>query len=180
MCVLAGCGSAERDARETPADTVTDARDEPQAPWRTDSLAASEVPPVYLAEWREAENRATCAPIAPNSLGRGADAEVRSALFGGGWGVAYDTQEIRSAFGVTGTGVSDTSDTYDEWPHTRRWADGSYVGYGPEGGSGPNQLAYLWIEGQECLYNIWSRLGVDHLEFLLEQLRFVATGDGRE
>ena len=43
-----------------------------------------------------------------------------------------------------------------------------------EGGSGPNQLAYLTIPGQGCLYNVWSRLGVDHLEYLLGQLRFVS------
>jgi len=76
-------------------------------------------------------------------------------------------------FGIAGTGSSATDDAYDAWPHTIRWADSSSAGYGPEGGSGPNQLAYLRVTGQECLYNVWSRLGVPHLEHLLSQLRFV-------
>ena len=52
-------------------------------------------------------------------------------------------------------------------------ADGSTAGYGPEGGTGPAQLAYLRIAGQGCLYNVWSRLGRAHLEQLLGALRFV-------
>jgi hypothetical protein len=88
--------------------------------------------------------------------------------------VAYDTRDVRSAFGVAGTGARATDDTYRDWPHTLRWSDGSTAGYGPEGGTGPNQLAYVRIAGQTCLYNVWSRLGVRHLEYLIDQLRFVA------
>ena len=80
---------------------------------------------------------------------------------------------MRSAFGIAGSGSTPDSTTYDAWPHKLRWADGSSVGYGPEGGTGPNQLAYLRIHGQQCLYNVWSRLGIAHLEFLISQLRFV-------
>jgi hypothetical protein len=65
--------------------------------------------------------------------------------------------------------------SYSEWPHWLRWSDGSSAGYGPEGGTGPNQLAYLTIAGQQCLYNVWSRLGRTHLEQLLRTLRFVDT-----
>jgi hypothetical protein len=80
---------------------------------------------------------------------------------------------------VAGTGTSSDPDSAEyRWPHERRWADGSIAGYGPEGGTGPNQLAYLRIAGQGCLYNVWSRLGREHLEFLLEQLRFVEPGGG--
>ena len=32
-------------------------------------------------------------------------------------------------------------------------------------------LAYLRVEGQDCLYNIWSRLGREHLEELIHELR---------
>jgi hypothetical protein len=46
---------------------------------------------------------------------------------------------------------------------------------GPEGGTGPNQLAYLRIAGQGCLYNVWSRLGTTHLESLLGSIRFIDT-----
>jgi hypothetical protein len=56
----------------------------------------------------------------------------------------------------------------------RVFADGSRVGYGPEGGTGPNWLAYVRIPGQDCLYNVWSRQGRAQLEQLLAQLRFVA------
>jgi hypothetical protein len=87
--------------------------------------------------------------------------------------VAYDQPRLRSAFGVAGTGSRATDPSYDAWPHRRAWADGSTAGYGPEGGTGPNQLAYLRIQGQDCLYNVWSRLGQAHLEQLLESLRFV-------
>lgn len=100
----------------------------------------------------------------------------RPAQFGGGWAVAYDLPGLRSAFGVAGTGASASGDTYHDWPHRQAWADGSSAGYGPEGGEGPKQLAYLKIEGQQCLYNVWSQLGTPHLEHLLRHLRFVETG----
>lgn len=144
-----------------------------EAPWQQSFLAPSEVPADFVNAWEAAENRTSCALIAPASLGRGEDAVPRRAQFSGGWGVAYDMPDLRSAFGVAGTGADASGPSYDEWPHRREWPDGSSVGYGPEGGSGPNQLAYLRIPGQDCLYNVWSRLGVDHLEYLLEELRFV-------
>lgn len=82
------------------------------------------------------------------------------------------------AVGVAGTGTSPGATTFDAWPNRRQWADGSSPGWGPEGGSGPNQLAYLRIAGQSCLYNVWSRLGEEHLSTLLLQLRFVRPDDG--
>jgi hypothetical protein len=146
----------------------------PPPPWGQAPLAAAQLPPVYLEQWRRAENRATCAPIAPISLGVGEGAAPRAATFSGGWAVAYDQSGLRSAFGVAGTGAAAAAPSYDEWPFSRRWSDGSSAGYGPEGGSGENQLAYLRIAGQGCLYNVWSRIAREHLEHLLEQLRFVA------
>jgi hypothetical protein len=104
---------------------------------------------------------------------RGAGATPRAATFSGGWAVAYDLPAIRSAFGVAGTGATIEGHIYDQWPNRIEWADGSFAEYGLEGGTGPNHLAYLRIAGQRCLYNVWSRLGQEHLEFLLEQLRFV-------
>lgn len=64
-------------------------------------------------------------------------------------------------------------DVYDAWPHRVECADGSRAGYGPDGGTGPNWLAYLRIPGQRCLYNVWSREGKEPLEALLRSLRFV-------
>lgn len=143
------------------------------APWSRASLRWDQVPAAYRREWQKAANRAACAAIAPQSLGEGAGATPRAATFSGGWAVAYDTPGVRSAFGVAGTGSKAADPAYGDWPFVRRWADGSSAEYGPEGGSGPNQLAYLRIAGQQCLYNVWSRLGRDHLEYLLDQLRFV-------
>ena len=149
------------------------------APWSEPALAAASVPAIYAQVWRTAENRAGCALIAPERLDPALErtATPRAATFSGGWAVAYDLPELRSAFGVAGTG-SDASapDLYDEWPHKRIFADGSRVGYGPEGGgAGPNWLAYIRIPDQRCLYNVWSRRGQAHLEELLGQLRFVTT-----
>jgi hypothetical protein len=146
----------------------------PAAPWAGPRLSVGEVPAAFATEWRKADNRATCALVAPASVGEGAGATARAATFSGGWAVAYDRPDLRSAFGVAGTGSRASDPAYDDWPHRRAWADGGAAGYGPEGGTGPNQLAYLRIPGQDCLYNVWSRLGRAHLEHLLESLRFVA------
>jgi hypothetical protein len=159
--LLAACASAPRTA---------------SAPWSGTKLPASSVPPVYLAEWKVAENRATCAPLAFASLGEQSSATPRRANFSGGWAVAYDLPNQRSAFGIAGAGVDIEGERYDQWPHNVAWSDGSSAGYGPEGGSGPKQLAYLEVAGQRCLYNVWSHLGVEHLEFLLDQLRFIDAG----
>ena len=145
------------------------------APWSGPALASSEVPAVYLAEWRKAENRATCAAIAPGALGEGEGATPRRASFAGGWAVAYDRPGQRSAFGVAGTGSAASDPSYSGWEFSKEWADGSTAGYGLEGGSGPGYLAYLRIAGQECLYNVWSNISRGHLELLLENLRFVST-----
>jgi hypothetical protein len=145
----------------------------PPAPWSVAPLPRASVPGVFRIEWEKAPNRSTCAVLAPASLGDGAGGIARAATFSGGWAVAYDRAGVRSAFGIAGSGSVPDSTTYDGWPNKIRWADGSSVGYGPEGGTGPNQLAYLRVAGQRCLYNVWSRLGVAHLEFLLSQLRFM-------
>lgn len=172
VAALAGCaGGAERPTVRQP-DAPAPAL--PSAPWASSSLPGADVPLVYLEQWRSAENRTSCALLAPASTGQ-PDATPRSAQFSGGWAVAYDLPDQRSAFGVAGTGVSVAGHTYDAWPHHVAWADGSWAGYGPEGGTGPSQLAYLRVQGQSCLYNVWSRLGVEHLESLLESLRFVDT-----
>lgn len=148
------------------------------APWAASAIPQAAVPPAYRSAFRAAENRARCALLAPARLDTelASAATARVAPFGGGWGVAYDLPGERSAFGVAGTGASAWSgDVYDAWPERRTFADGSRVGYGPEGGGvGPNWLAYLRIPGQDCLYNVWSRRGQAHLEELLAALRFVA------
>ncbi len=168
---LSACSgrASEPETPVPPADPRT------QAPWSARHLAAASVPSAYITTWEQAENRETCALVGFAESEATADATARPATFAGGWGVAYDRPGQRSAFGVAGTGVSAAEPTYHEWPMQRRWVDGSSAGYGPEGGTGPNQLAYLEIRGQRCLYNVWSRLGVEHLEQLLESLRYIET-----
>jgi hypothetical protein len=148
------------------------------APWRAAPLPRNEVPRVYVTQWEKAENRSTCALIAPRSLGdEGQAATPRAANFSGGWAVAYDLPDLRSAFGVAGAGVRAGDPSYDKWPYVQQWDDGSRAEYGPEGGTGPNQLAYVKIQGQDCLYNVWSRLGRSHLEHLLRELRLVTPNE---
>ncbi len=141
----------------------------PRAPWNSAVLNQADIPPVFLAQWRKAENSATCAPFA--FLKTAAGAQPRAATFSGGWAVAYDMPTQRSAFGIAGTGSSPADATYTGWTHHIEWADGSRADYGLEGGTGPNQLAYLRIAGQGCLYNVWSRISREHLEELLGAIR---------
>lgn len=164
LAALAGACAAPRTA---PAPVPL-----PPAPWSGAHLGGDAVPTVYRTEWRRAANRAGCALVAPRALGAGEGAVPRRAEFSGGWAVAYDRGGVRSAFGVAGTGTTADGDLH-AWPDTLRWADGSEAHYGPEGGTGPNELAYLRIAGQRCLYNVWSRLGRAHLERLLAELRRV-------
>lgn len=145
----------------------------PSPPWQRAALRSSEVPVVYVEEWTRAPNRTTCAPLAFASVEAVKGAEPRRATFSGGWAVAYDRADLRSAFGIAGTGVDATGNVYSEWPFRITWSDGSSAGYGLEGGTGPNHLAYLNVAGQACLYNVWSRLGREHLEQLLNALRRV-------
>lgn len=166
---LTACASAPEPARPVPVPVA-------RAPWQAATLAASQVPAVYATVWRQAQNRTRCALLAPAQLDPAVarEATPRPATFSGGWAVAYDFPELRSAFGVAGSGSSAwDGGIYDAWPNKRVYADSSRVGYGLEGGTGPNWLAYLRIPGQDCLYNVWSRRGQAHLEGLLDQLRFV-------
>lgn len=148
---------------------------------------------LILSEWRAADNRSTCAPV--GFAGAGEGGVPRRAHFAGGWAVAWDRPDLRSAFGVAGTGViPEQEQTVAEqrarlarqWPRFRELPDlprPAFAGYGIEGGrdfpddnpqgAGLNSLAYVRIGGQRCDYNVWSRLGRAHLESLLASLRVV-------
>ena len=142
-------------------------------------------------QWAKAPNRAQCAPLGVTAaIADGG--KPRAAYFGGGWGVAFDRPGLRSAFGVAGTGVNDAG----KWPHAERtrrlslqWPlvkqlqfgrARAVAGYGLLGGKpfpsenleGANEesIAYVYVEGQNCLYNVWSNLGRAHLETLLNSL----------
>jgi len=157
----------------------------PPAPWSAPALMQERVAPVFLREWRRAENRASCALLAPVDLGAGKGAKPRRANFYGGWAVAYDRPGSpgtlpsgadcvkcgRSVFGIAGTGSTVGNDNFANFSERIVWADGSYAGY--DAGSS-RTLAYLKVQGQGCLYNVWSNLGSTHLRELLGKLRFVA------
>lgn len=149
---------------------------------------------LVLREWRKAENRAHCAPLAFTSLA-GRVGTARRAVFSGGWAIAYDQPGLRSAFGIAGSGLIGEDEAPPEaqrarlsaqWPLFREIPNlpvPAFAGYGLEGaqaytaanpdGRGVNSLAYLRVGGQRCTYNVWSRLGRAHLEHLLEHLRLV-------
>ncbi len=132
--------------------------------------------PLVLQAWRAADNRSTCAPLMFRSIrGAGPGARPRIAYFGGGWGIAYDLPGVRSAFGVAGAGISVEDRLIDLWTNKVRWNDGSWAGYGLEGGHGPGYLAYMKVAGQRCLYNVWSHVGEAKLRSLLKQLVLVET-----
>ncbi len=155
-------------------------------PWKNAALEVStNASRIALAEWRKADNRSTCSPLGLAS-NTGHAGQPRRAVFRGGWAVAFDLAENRSAYGIAGAGSEAETDTrLKEWPHFRSYADGSAVGYGLSGrgvysaenpdGRGQESLAYLRISGQLCSYNIWSKLGRQHLELLIGELRLIKT-----
>ncbi len=182
------------DVTTTTTTTIPPAVPANAAPWSAAPLAADAVPTVVANTWSAADNRDECAILFPADPGALAgDAVLHDRYFGGGWGLAWDLPSGpgrwdpggeycadcgREAFGVAGTG-GDASGTEDAiWPNRLAWTDGSHAGYGYEGltsgGSGEPLLAYLFIEGQGCMYNVWSYLSEEHLLALLDQLRFVA------
>lgn len=193
--ILAGC--SEPSAEEH---TGTEAPSEPQAPVDAPPEVDLDHPdapaPVPLAqnltrnEWATADNRDQCAPLVLTSDG-GAPGYARRANFAGGWGVAFDTEEVRSAYGVAGPGLvaADEADGQEvrlrqQWPYFTRLSDlpqPAFAGYGIEGatpyreeapdGVGENSLAYVRWGSEACTYNVWSRLGRAHLEVLLQSLR---------
>lgn len=147
---------------------------------------------TILAEWRKADNRGACAPLGfPGGASGGG--QPRRAYFGGGWAVAFDRASLRSALGIAGVGLLPGDDDPFErqraelvrqWPYARelpRLGRGAIAGYGIEGakplsaadgdGRGLGLLAYVRVPGQRCLYNVWSKLGLAHLERLLDALR---------
>ena len=167
--LLSGCAAGQ------PPQTTPVPSSPPPAPWSAPRLSRAQVAQVYLDVWNRAENRAKCALLAPTQpVPEATSATSRPATFSGGWAVAYDLPGERSAFGIAGSGSNPWGgDVYDAWPHKITYADGSTAGYGLEGGTGPNWLAYVKIPGQQCLYNIWSKRSRAHLEQLLASLRFV-------
>lgn len=137
-----------------------------------------------MTEWSKADNRESCAIVAP--LAVPSDAKPRRANFHGGWAVAYDkpgapgTQPTghrcetcgRGAFGIAGAGTFADDSGFANAGHIIRWSDGSRMSYSGSGYGG-QWLANVEISGQRCLYQVWSYLGEEHLLELVNSLRFV-------
>ena len=202
VLVLAACGTepaAEAPGASTAAVAPSPAPPGPASP--APHLAPDEPAPaapaplaaaLVRAEWAKSDDRAACAPIALTTDG-GAPARARRAEFSGGWGVAFDTEQQRSAYGIAGPGVIDGDEAPPaaqaerlggQWPYFATLANlpgPAFAGYGVEGaqpypadnpgGRGLNSVAYVRVGGERCTYNLWSRLGRAHLEVLLDSLR---------
>src|SRR5688500_18776587 len=93
--VLAACASAPSPDTALPG---------LPSPWSEPPLEPAEVPAIYIELWRAAENGPRCALLAPERLDPVLQqaARPRAATFSGGWAVAYDLPETRSAFGIAG------------------------------------------------------------------------------
>jgi hypothetical protein len=161
----------------------------PPPPWVGPRVPLADVPPELQQAWSADTARDGCAALMLTDQGDGAGATPRIASFGAAaWAVAFDKPGLpgtdadgrpspdsgRSAFGVAGTAIDVGVQRIDGWPEHRVWQDGSRADYGPEGGTGPTWLAQLYVRGQRCGYNVWSALGKEHLERLLDGIRFVA------
>lgn len=150
----------------------------PIASWSKPAINSSQTNAVYYQEWSKSPTKNTCPILAlpkdANSQIKGHS--VRRANFSGGWGVAYDLPNERSAYGVANAGVLKAGEqVYNSWPYSVVYQDGSTVGYGHEGGDpSAKWLAYLVIPQNRCFYNVWSAQGQFHLEQMLSELRLVS------
>jgi len=161
----------------------------PEAPWQAEPIAGESAPGELLSAWIEADNRDWCAPIAPAEL---SSAEARPAYYSGGWAVEFDVSGLpgigadgapcarcgRGAFGIAGTALMvDDEDPMEAEEHGFR--DGSHVrieapvGDEEEDVGLVGHVATLKIQGQDCVYQVWSLVGDEHLEELVGRLRFV-------
>ncbi|MDQ2826308.1 MAG: hypothetical protein M3Y04_05035 [Actinomycetota bacterium] len=161
----------------------------PLPPWAAPRLAPADVAPTLLAAWGQDSKGQGCAALALTAIGPGSGAAARVANFGpGAWAVAFDKAGLpgtdadgkpspdsgRSAYGVAGTSLDIVVAHTGGWTAHKVWADGSRADYGPDGGAGTVWMADLYVRGQRCLYNVWSALGREHLEQLLDGIRMVS------
>jgi hypothetical protein len=170
---------------------VPDIRPVGGPPWAGSPIVSGAARTVAVAEWSVASSRSTARGLLPEDPGLSPAAAPRRANFSGGWAVAWDDPGKpgssasgafcdtcgRGVVGVAGTGSRGAQATVanSTFPNDVRWADGSEAKYGWEGNdpSSHQMLAYLYVAGQDSLYNVWSYLGQAHLEYLLSQLRYV-------
>lgn len=148
----------------------------PIASWTKLAIDSSQIDAVYRQEWLKAESRSVCPILAlPKQSAAHLDGHTsRRANFSGGWGVAYDLSKLRSAYGVANAGTSSANGMFNKWEYNVRYQDGSWVGYGREGGNPTGKwLAYILIPKNNCFYNVWSAQSKVHLEQIIADLRIV-------
>ncbi|WP_352337801.1 hypothetical protein [Psychrobacter sp. 16-MNA-CIBAN-0192] len=148
----------------------------PIASWMKPAIDNSQTDAVYRQEWLKAESRRLCPILAlPKQSAAHLDGHTsRRANFSGGWGVAYDLPKLRSAYGVANAGTSSLDGMFNKWEYNVRYQDGSWVGYGREGGNPTGKwLAYILIPKNNCFYNVWSAQSKTHLEQMIADLRMV-------
>ena len=148
----------------------------PIASWAEPAIDSSQIDAVYRQEWLKAESRSVCTILAlPKQSAAHLDGHTsRRANFSGGWGVAYDLPKLRSAYGVANAGTSSADGMFNKWEYNVRYQDGSWVGYGREGGNPTGKwLAYILIPKNNCFYNVWSAQSKTHLEQMIADLRMV-------
>ena len=155
-------------------------------PWGADHLASQAAPRALLQAWNRAENQGWCAPLAPATLGAGEGARARAGTAPGGWSLEFDRRgsagigangEVcetcgRGAFGVTGTAMSpeDAEDLLG--PGATLFADGGRIDVQSNADEAAS-VATLLVPGQDCVYQVWSFLGREHLDELVAGLRLV-------
>jgi len=159
----------------------------PEAPWADAPLTTRDVPPPILTAWERAENRETCAPIAPRSFGAADGARARASELEGGWAVEFDRRGMpgvardgnactscgRGVFGIAGTSMTpeELAGERSDVPQPS-FRDGSHAELEVSEGESV-AAATLTLAGEGCVYQVWSFLGQDHVEELVRELRRV-------
>lgn len=153
----------------------------PEAPWAGALVPADNLSQEVASALETAENRSWCAPMVPASAGEPA----RAATLAGGWSLEFDQRGApgirangnscarcgRASFGVAGTSMgTDEAVDFEADAPVAVFNDGSTQDIVAEDGVAS---ATLTVGGQGCVYQVWSFLGEDHLNSLLEELRFV-------
>ncbi|MFK7987195.1 MAG: hypothetical protein AB8I08_14320 [Sandaracinaceae bacterium] len=164
----------------------------PAAPWSQTPLSSDAAPAPVLTAWAGASNRGECAPLAPAAFGaaEGAEARVSPDLVEGGWAVEFDRRGLpgmqsdgdtcancgRGVFGIAGTRMTPgqlVSEDDDAELPTPTFADGSHLAIEPTAEGEAVSAATLTVQGQGCVYQVWSFLGETHVRELVDSLRLV-------
>jgi hypothetical protein len=154
-------------------------------PWLAAPIDLAALPDVYRLEWAEAGEPSTCPFLALADLGPEAEhATIRRAehdhemlvVWDNPDGPGHDTRGEPCddcGRGVVGLGTwPDGANAVG--PATISWDDGSFANidtlpwvYGVS--------ARIHPAGADCMYQLWSHIGSQHVEYLISQLRQVET-----